>query len=48
MGGKFEIRFNVDDDEFFSYQTEYTNSFIQFLKCLFKNRGKIIYFVVRP
>lgn len=47
MGGKYEIRYYINsksDD----YNTEYVNNFINFVVCLFKNKGKIIYFTVRP
>lgn len=46
MGGKYEVRFAIDDD-FIPYQTEYTNSFIEFIKLMFRHRKKLIYFTVR-
>ena len=46
MGGKYEVRYylpgNVDD--FPNYLTEYTNSFVRFLKLMVTK--KVIYFKI--
>jgi len=51
MGGKYEIRYGIDDygidDEFTPYQSEYTNSFIKFINTLLRHRKTLIYFTVR-
>lgn len=50
MGGKYEVRYFLDD-WFEPNQTEYTsdftNSFIKFMKIIFKQRKRLIYFTVR-
>jgi len=46
MGGKYEVRHFVGEN--FNYTTEYTNSFIKFIKILLIYRGRVIYFTVRP
>jgi hypothetical protein len=47
MGGKYEIRYYTCEDDFLPYQSEYTNSFINFVKIMIKNRKKLIYFTIR-
>lgn len=46
MGGKYEIRYEIDD-EFIKYQSEYTNSFMDFIKIIIKQRKNLIYFTIR-
>lgn len=46
MGGKYEVRFNIDD-EFCPYRSEYTNSFIKFIKIIIKYKKKLIYVKVQ-
>lgn len=46
MGGKYEVRYIYYDADFSDYNTVFTNSFIKFVKLLFKHRKSLIYFKI--
>jgi hypothetical protein len=46
MGGKYEVRYRNDDD-FIEYNDEFTNDFLEFIRIIFINRKRLIYFTIR-
>jgi hypothetical protein len=46
MGRKYEVRYR-NDDAFIGYNDEFTNDFLEFIRIIFINRKRLIYFTIR-